>query len=154
LVRIIPAMSPADIMSEFEVDRFLQESRIPLRLGTVDEHRDPVIHPLWYHYEHGRFYLITARDSRKMKNVSRRGPVYFCIDTEARPYKGVKGKGTLAGVEDREKAVRLGEKIVLKYMGNVDNPLGKFLIGRLREGEETLLEITPRFYSVWDDSKS
>lgn len=153
-VRIVPAMSPADAMSEMEVDQFLRESRIPLKLGTIDDQGDPVIHPLWYYYEQERLYLITASNSRKMKNASRAGLVYFCVDTEAPPYKGVKGKGILARIDDREKALKLGEKIVTKYMGSLDNPLGRFLMGRLQDGRETLLEITPRFYSVWDDSKS
>ena len=147
-------MSLADAMTEIEVERFLRESRIPLKLGTIDDQGDPVIHPLWYFYEQGRFYLITASNSRKMKNVSRRGLVYFCVDTEARPYKGVKGKGVIARVEDRAKALKLGEKIITKYMGSLDNPLGRSLMGRLEDGRETLLVIIPRFYSVWDDSKS
>lgn len=147
-------MSPADAMTEIEVDRFLRESRIPLKLGTIDDQGDPVIHPLWYYYEQGRLYLITASNSRKMKNASRRKLVYFCVDTEARPYKGVKGKGTIARVEDSERAMKLGEKIVTKYLGSLDNPLGRFLMGRLKDGKETLLVITPHFYSVWDDSKS
>ena len=89
-----------------------------------------------------------------MKNASRIKLVYFCVDTEARPYKGVKGKGTVARVEDIGKAMKLGEKIVTKYLGSLDNPLGRFLMGRLKDGRETLLEITPRFFSVWEDSKS
>lgn len=101
-------------------------------------------------YDQGRHYLITASDSRKMKNASRRGLVYFCVDTEARPYKGVKGKGTVEWVEDREKTVKLHEKIAAKYVDGVDNSIGRFPMGRLNDGKE----ITPRFYSVWDDSKS
>lgn len=154
MVRIIPAMSPTDAMSEVQVREFLQNSRVPLKLGTIDQHGDPVIHPLWYSYENDRLYLITASNSRKLKNATNKDKIYFCVDTETRPYKGVKGKGTLTRITDQNRAVSMGEKIVTKYMGSVDNALGRFLLGRLREGKEALLEITPSYYSVWDDSKS
>ena len=154
LVRIIPAMSPTDTMSQIEVDKFLLESRIPLKLGTIDQHGDPIIHPIWYHYDEGKFYLITASNSRKMQNASRHRIVYFCVDTETRPYKGVKGKGTLSTIKDRERTVRMGERIISKYLGNSENPLGKYLIKRLKTGEEALVQITPHYFSVWDDSKS
>lgn len=154
MIRIIPAMSPADSMNETEVKEFLRNSRIPLKLGTIDEHGDPVIHPLWYSYDNDRLYLITASNSRKLKNATKGTKIYFCVDTETRPYKGVKGKGTLTRITDLNRAVSMGERIVTKYMGSVDNSLGRFLLGRLREGKEALLEIAPRYYSVWDDSKS
>jgi nitroimidazol reductase NimA-like FMN-containing flavoprotein (pyridoxamine 5'-phosphate oxidase superfamily) len=142
------------MMSQVEVDRFLEDSGSPLKLGTIDRYGDPVIHPLWYLYEHGRIYLITDTNSRKAKNLNPNAKVYFCVDTETRPYKGVKGKGTVVQVSDPEKAARLGERIISKYMGGADNPLGRSLLGRLREGKETLFEITPRYLSVWDDGKS
>lgn len=154
MTRIIPAMSATDSMSESEVKEFLQNSKIPLKLGTIDDRGDPVIHPLWYNYESDRIYLITATNSRKLKNAASRTKIYFCVDTETLPYKGVKGKGTLARITDPDRAVSMGEKIVTKYMGSVDNSLGRFLMARLREDKEALLEITPHYYSVWDDSKS
>jgi len=154
MVRIVPAMSAADSMSETETEEYLRNSKIPLKLGTIDQYGDPVIHPLWYDYSNGKFYLITASTSRKLQNAVARNRIYFCVDTEARPYKGVKGKGTLAKVSDLERAVEVGEKIITKYMGDADNPLGRFLLGRLKEGKETLVEIIPSYFSVWDDSKS
>ncbi len=147
-------MSPSDIMSQREIDRFLSRSKVPLELGTIDGHGDPVIHPLWFYYSKGRLYTITASDSRKLKNARNNSRVYFCVDTETRPYKGVKEKATLKIVRDPGKGTKIGRKIITKYLGNTKNDLGKFLLGRLKEGKETLLELVPRYYSVWDDSKS
>ena len=154
MVRIIAAMSPRDIMTAGEVDSFLRDSKIPLKLGTIDRHGDPVIHPLWYDYSGGKIYLITASDSRKLQNAMSKSRVYFCVDTETRPYKGVKGKGAVSRVTNVEKAVEIAQRMISKYLGDAENPLGRFLIDRLREGKETLLEISPDYYSVWDDSKS
>jgi nitroimidazol reductase NimA-like FMN-containing flavoprotein (pyridoxamine 5'-phosphate oxidase superfamily) len=154
MVRIIPAMSPTDAMSEWEAEEFLRANKSPLKLGTVDKFGDPIIHPLWYVYDQGMFYMVTATDSKKLQNVRKKSKVYFCVDTDTRPYKGVKGKGTLKTIENTAKAIKMGEKIITKYLGGVENPLGKFLLPRLKSGKESLLEITPLYFSVWDDSKS
>lgn len=154
MVRIIPAMSVTDTMSELEVEEFLHTNKSPLKLGTLDRLGDPIIHPLWYVYEHGSFYIMTATDSKKLENVEKKNRIYFCVDTEARPYKGVKGKGTLETVKNTTEAIRMGEKIITKYLGGIENPLGKFLLPRLKSGKESLLKITPLYFSVWDDSKS
>lgn len=78
----------------------------------------------------------------------------FSVDTHTRPAKGVKGKGSMTSVSDSRKAAGLAENIISKYLGGIENPLGKFLMNRLEQGKETVLEITPRYFTVWDDSKS
>lgn len=90
MVRIIPAMSPTDSMSESEVEEFLRDSKIPLKLATIDDYGDPIIHPLWYSYDNDKLYLITASNSRKLKNATERTKIYFCIDTEVVPTKASK----------------------------------------------------------------
>ena len=141
-------------MSEPEIDEYLHANKSPLKLGTIDRFGDPTIHPLWYCYESGRFYLVTASDSKKLENIRSRSKVYFCIDSDDRPYKVVKGKGKAKIVRDSEKALKIGEKIITKYLGGVENSLGRFLVARLKSGKESLVEITPLYFSVWDDSKS
>ena len=154
MVRIIPAMSPTDNMSQLEVEEFLHSNKSPLKLGTVDKFGDPIIHPIWYYYDQGMFYMVTASDSKKIENGRRKNRIYFCVDIDTRPYKGVKGKGTLKTINDTARAIQMGEKIITKYLGGVDNPLGRYLLPRLKSGKEALLEITPLYFSVWDDSKS
>ncbi len=46
------------------------------------------------------------------------------------------------------------EKINLKYLGTLDHPLAKMLIDNTRNGIETVLEITPKFFSTWDFGKT
>jgi hypothetical protein len=47
--------------------------------------------------------------------------LYFSIDDENFPYKGVKGKGFVTIVEDLNRAVSEGEKISMKYLGTLDH---------------------------------
>ena len=143
-------------MSQPEIDEFLANSKILLRLGTVDLKGDPMIHPVWYHYMNGKLYLMTYKNSLKVRNMNRKNAVYFSVDTEATPTKpnrGVKGKGTAAIVHDAGESLSISEKIVTKYLGNADSGLGKGMMDEVRKGSEVLVEISPRYFSTWDYGK-
>ena len=74
--------------------------------------------------------------------------VYFSIDTDAMPNGGVKGKGTATMVKDSNKAISLSEKIVAKYLGDVNSKMAKNMIDEVRKVSEVLVEITPQFFST------
>ncbi len=140
-------------MSQSEIDEFLGKSKTILRLGSVDRRDEPMIHPVWYHYATNRLYLMTDKNSRKVKNMNRRSRVYFSVDTDSQPNKGVKGKGTASIVKDDRKKMEIAEKLVSKYLGGLDSPMAKGLIDMVRSGKEAVVEITPTYYSVWDYGK-
>lgn len=153
-VKTFKAMQEVPGLSQSEIDEFLRSSKSILHLGTIDQKGEPLIHPVWYHYASNRLYIITDKNSQKAKNMSRKSKVYFSVDTEASPYKGVKGKGTTSTVKDTGKALAIAEKIVAKYMGGLDNPIGKGLMKEVRSGSEVVIEIAPNYYSVWDYGKA
>lgn len=143
-------------MSQPEIDQFLADSKIILRLGTTDDKGDPIIHPLWYHYMNNKLYIMTYRNTLKVRNTNRKKTVYFSVDTEAtptKPNKGVKGKGTATIVTDPEKSVSVSEKIVTKYLGDSNSGLGKGIMDAVRKGSEVLVEIMPSYFSPWDYGK-
>lgn len=57
-------------------------------------------------------------------------------------------------LEDHKEIMPIVEKINLKYLGILDHPLAKILIDNTRKGIETVLEITPKFFSTWDFGKN
>src|SRR6266566_1745418 len=118
MVRVHKAMLNAPGMEEPEVDIFLSTSKTPLRLGTVDSKGDPMIHPVWFHYSNGKFYLMSIKENRKVRNIMGKKTVYFSVDTDAEPHKGVKGKGTAVLLTDVEKSMAISEKLVAKYLGD------------------------------------
>lgn len=61
--------------------------------------------------------------AKKVRNLRSKLNVYFSVDDENFPYKGVKSKGTATIIEDPEKTVPLGEKINMKYLGTLDHPI-------------------------------
>ena len=96
---------------------------------------------------------MTRKISKKVQNIRKKPSIYFSIDDENFPYKGVKGKGTVNISEEPKKIMPIVEKINLKYLGTLEHPLAKFIIENTRNGNEILLEISPKFFSTWDFSK-
>ncbi len=140
-------------MEHSEIDVFLTSSRTPLRLGTVDSKGDPMIHPVWFNYFDGRLYIFSLKNDRKIRNIRQKKTVYFSVDTDAEPHKGVKGKGTAIIHTDVGKSVPLTEKIVAKYLGDLGTPMAKSMMDGVRKGSTVLVEITPLYFSAWDYTK-
>jgi len=140
-------------MTEDEVRNFLSDSKLNALLGTVDEKGDPNVHPTWYYFDNNKIYVETSKSSKKVRNIMRKNTVYFCIDDETIPYKGVRGKGEVRISEDVSRNVPVAEKIMIKYTGSLDNNVAKFLMDAVKSGNSVILEITPSYYSTWDYSK-
>ena len=153
-VRIYKAMSMAPGMDRSEIDAFLARSKTPLRLGSTNSKGEPNIHPVWYEYVNNKLYFMSYKDALKVRNVKNNKTVYFSVDTDAMPNTGVKGRGTAVIVKDTGKALSLSEKIVAKYLGDLNSSMAKNMIDQVRRGEEVLVEITPHYFSTWDYTKS
>jgi nitroimidazol reductase NimA-like FMN-containing flavoprotein (pyridoxamine 5'-phosphate oxidase superfamily) len=106
-MKVISAITGAPSMSKEEVDTFL-ENKLNLQIGTIDEDGDPNIQPVWFDYdkEREKLLIITAKVAKKIKNLRNKPNVYFSIDDENFPFKGVKGKGVAAIVEDPGRTVK------------------------------------------------
>jgi general stress protein 26 len=126
-------------------------------LATIDEDRYPSIQPVWFLYdkESGKIYISTQKTTRKARNLSTNSDkIYFSIDDENLPYKGVKGRGVARISENIDWNRPIIEKIIVKYLGTLDNPLALMLLENAKKGIQVVLEITPKFFSAWDFGKS
>ena len=105
-MKIISAIPGAPSMSKDEVNNFL-ESKLPLQIGTIDDEGNPNIQPVWFDYDKDRekLLIITPKIAKKIRNLRTMPNVYFSIDDDNFPYKGVKGKGTAAIIEDPNRTV-------------------------------------------------
>jgi general stress protein 26 len=97
-----------------------------------------------------KLLIITPKVARKVENLRSKPNVYFSIDDENFPYKGVKGKGTVTILEDPIKTVPHGEKISMKYLGTLDHPIPQMILDSAKKGNHVVLEISPKFFSTWD----
>lgn len=150
-VKIIHATPMGSPMKENEVKEFLG-SKINLQIATVDSNGDPIIQPVWYYYEQDadRLYINTSRMSQKVRNIGRRDIVYFSVDEDVFPYRCVKGKARARVSEDANRNVSIVERLVLKYLGDIDHPFSKQMLDQLKRGDSLVIEMMPSYYSAWD----
>ncbi|WP_316504831.1 pyridoxamine 5'-phosphate oxidase family protein [Nitrosopumilus sp.] len=154
-MKIINASEPrlGSSMTEDETRNFLSNKKLFARIGSIDKKGDPNVHPVWYYFDNDKIYFETCKDARKAQNIKNKNTIYFCIDDDTAPYKGVRGKGTAAIIQDVDKSLPMVEKLLLKYIGSLDNKMAKFLFNSVKNGESIVIEITPRFFATWDHSK-
>lgn len=108
-----------------------------------------------YDKQSGKIYFSTQNTTRKARNLSQNSDkIYFSIDDENPPYKGVKGRGIARISEDIDWNDPIIEKIILKYLGTIENPFAQMLLEDAKKGIQVVIEITPKFFSAWDLGKS
>jgi len=153
-MKIITATTETPGMTKKEIDRFLG-TKLMLQMSTIDEKGEPNIQPVWFYYDTNREKLVvtTSKISKKTKNLRNKPILYFSIDDENFPYKGVKGKGSVTIIEDPDRTVSEGEKISMKYLGTLDHPIAKMITEHSKKGENVVIEINPKFFSTWDYGK-
>ncbi len=139
-------------LTEAQTDEFLKNSKLNLLLGTIDDKKEPNVHPVWFFFQNGKLYVETSKTAKKAKNLHQKNIAYFCIDDEKMPYKGVRGKGTVTIHDDPNFNLPIAEKIMLKYTGSLDNEVAKFLLDGVKNGLSVILEISPQYYATWDHS--
>jgi hypothetical protein len=66
----------------------------------------------------------------------------------------VKGRGVARISENIDWNRPIIEKIIVKYLGTLDNPLALILLENAKKGIQVVIEITPKFFSAWDFGKS
>ena len=153
-MKTIDATSGIPGMTREEAERFL-ESKLNLQIASIDEKGEPNIQPVWFYYDkdQGKLLITTSKLAKKTQNLRNRPIIYFSIDDESLPYKGVKGKGKATIIEDPNRIVPQANKISMKYLGTLDHPAAKEMADRSKSGEGVLVEISPKFFSTWDFGK-
>jgi nitroimidazol reductase NimA-like FMN-containing flavoprotein (pyridoxamine 5'-phosphate oxidase superfamily) len=142
-------------MSERGTRKFLAESKSTLNIATINSDGTPIIHPVWYHFDSQKtkIYFYTEPSLKKTINIKERGEmIYFDVDSDKWPYKGVKGKGSAKIILDQDRAISLGKKILTKYVKK-GRPLIKSALEKIKDGGYVIIEITPAYFTSWDFEK-
>lgn len=79
--------------SSAEVESFLAETTIPLRLACRAPSGDPWMLSLWYRYDGGAFRCATKADADVVGLLDADDRVAFEVSTNDPPYRGVRGRG-------------------------------------------------------------
>lgn len=139
-----------DALTEAQTLEFLCGPPLNLQLGTVDNLGEANVHAVWYVYKDGLLFIDAAKLSKKVRNIRANPRVYFSIDDEKMPYRGVRGKGDAKIHEDVQFALPIAESIMLKYTNSLDNEIAAALLDGVKQGQSVLIEIRPTYYSTWD----
>lgn len=146
-MKFVLADRSARQLSTKEVDLLLSKPNI-LRLAVVDE-RDglPIVHPVWYVYRDGRFLVATDRDGIKARSLRKNQNSYFLVDTDGRPPRGVRGRGTAKVIDDAAYATQVTRENVLKYLGTTRTKTAKKIL--TTGATSSVIEITPAYMATW-----
>ncbi len=141
-------------MTEVEARSFLVQSKSVVKLGTLDASGDPNIHPVWYYFEpkDNSLYAFVAKNSNKHRNMGRRTRVYFDVDDDRWPYKGVRGKGEARELAVGAESLKIVEKILARYIKK-EHPMSAQFLDSHRKGSYVVVKIAPRYFSTWDYGK-
>ncbi len=99
-----------------EIQTFLNQPDLLMRLGTVGRDGYPHVTPVWYLVEDGVFYITTAGNRVKARNMLANPRVGFAIDDDTRPYRGVSAWGEARLVAEGEAARPLTRRIAARYV--------------------------------------
>ncbi len=128
------------------VETFLRELKIPLRLSCVSETGWPTVLSLWYLFEEGSIFCATPENARVVSFLRAEPRCSFEVASDQPPYCGVRGKAI--AVIDRGRGVEILERLLLRYMGGMDNALAKQLLGRSEP--EVAIRLEPQTFYTWD----
>ena len=103
-------------MFDKALEAFLEEPGLLMRLGTLGRDGYPQVTPVWYLYEDGRFYITTASDRVKARNMQAHPKVGFAIDRDTKPYRGVSLWGEAKLVAEGEAARPMTRSIAARYV--------------------------------------
>lgn len=111
----------------------------------IDE-RDgtPLVHPIWYYYEDGKFFAVSSSEGRKIRSLKKNPDVYFLVDIADR---GVRGKARAKVIDDPEYAKKITSRNLVRYMGSAETPEAKDRIELAKN--YSAIEVTPYFIASW-----
>ncbi|HET6808206.1 MAG TPA: pyridoxamine 5'-phosphate oxidase family protein [Nitrososphaera sp.] len=140
-----PADPEFKAMQEQEVTELLNQPNY-LRVAMINE-RDgtPLVHPMWYYYEDGKFFAASNRAGTKIRSLKKNPEIYFLVDIADR---GVRGRGTAKVIDDSAYAVKVLSRNLQRYTGSLDSPEAKDRI-EIARNNYSVVEITPRFMASW-----
>ncbi len=132
--------------SQDEIERFLTQARVPVRLAANGASGHPVLASLWYLPEDGRIWCATQRNARVAELLAHDARCAFDVSVESVPYRGLRGQGLATLHDDRGEEIL--RKLLHRYLGASKPRLARSLLSRA--ATETAIAIEPQALVSWD----
>lgn len=132
--------------SKKEVEVFLQQTRVPLRLACNGASGHPVIASLWFIPQGDIFWCATQQTASVVSHLGRDRRCGFEVAPETAPYRGVRGQGLAELHGERgEEILRL---LIDRYLEDPTSRFARWLLSRAPQ--ETAIAIEPLTLLSWD----
>ena len=132
-----------------KIDRFIPDSKIPIRIAFMKDVGVPAVISLWYVCKDGKIYCATQKTAKIVSYLQKNPICGFEIAADKPPYKGIRSEGTAQILNETGEYVL--EFLIEKYLGEKESILSKFL--RDNSKTEVVIEITPQKIFHYDYSK-
>ena len=129
-----------------QIEDYLGEARIPLRLACNGGKGFPSLASLWFEYGEGAIWCATHASSAILRLLGNDPRCAFEIATNEAPYHGVRGQAEVTLM--REGSGELLERLIARYLGDSNPALARWLLSRV--DEEYALCLRPTWVSAWD----
>ncbi len=114
-------MDSPELLFSAPLVRFLDRTRIPLRLACTTESGWPFVLSLWYVFQDGVLYCATQESARIVTYLRLNPQCAFEIAADLPPYCGARGR---ARAEiDPGRGPEILELLLERYLQDTDNPL-------------------------------
>ena len=140
-------------MSDEEIRVFLEEQRI-LQVATIDHDGWPHLIAMWYVIINDQVAFWTYTKSQKAVNL-RRDDRLTCLVEAGERYdelRGVQIKGRAIISDDRETVQRIGEVIVERYYGPLDDNTRR-MMAEVQGAKRVVVFVKPVEIATWDHRK-
>jgi hypothetical protein len=128
---------------------YLETAEIPLRLACTMETNWPIVLSLWYLFEDDALYCATPESAKVVAYLQANPRCSFEVASDLPPYCGVRGRA-LASI-DGQRGWEILERLLLRYLGSLDNNLAKNLLAR--SDPEVAIRLEPQSLYTWNFSQ-
>ena len=127
-------------------ERYFLETKIPLRLACVSDSGWPVVLSLWFLYENGFLYCATQQSALVVSYLLSEPRCSFEIAADQPPYCGVRGRA-IATI-DEYRGLEILERLLYRYLGDVENHLAQKLLAR--KTAEVAIQLEIKSFNSWN----
>lgn len=131
-----------------KTEKYLIDTRFPLRLATLNSKGFPLVTSVWYLYDEGLIWCAVQNDSDIAGNIEDDKRCGFEVGPNETPYMGVRGQGIANLIPERGKEKL--EKLIGRFLDRKNKGLADWLMSRA--DSETAVMIKPEWFFSWDYS--
>jgi len=141
-----PVIRATSSWSYNQIDGYLRETEIPVRLACLNEKGAPLICSLWYIFDGSAIWCASQATARIIALLEKEPRCAFEIAGDNMPYRGVRGQGhaSLSAESGADILVRL----IARYLPDSESDFAHWLLGR--RDSEVAIKIQPEWLTAWD----